>query len=308
MQPMAALDFNLAGDEPQEVGLGELMCLLLLLRHPVGNVVMVTDRQSVWDGWTTRVWKRLDSRTTYPAVWREIGSLADELVRIVHVVKVESHCDDDEVREGFTSPVLRALNNMADERAGARAAAIAVPADVVEANRRIQNQAVCILEHAAEAMVEAKLASPPLGRFARERHRVRAPQACAVAGHSCPRGLSGRLLAGRSCCTCHQRFPVTNLVKWFEGHPCPGPPPLPAPSGFRILPAEARVAMGARDIHPSHVPAWHEATQVWACLACGSYSTRRLYKLAKVCLPPTSAGHRTLRLLEDGQVPWTVRH
>ena len=190
-RPIAAIDFKLAGDDPQEVGLGELMCLLLHLGHSTGNVVMVTDRQSVWDGWTAKVWEHLDSRTTYPAVWREIGALAAGLDRIVHVVKVESHCDDDEVRQGFTSGTLRALNDMADERAGARATAIAVAADTVAANRRIQGLATGILEHAAEAMVQAKLASPPLARVAKERHLVKAPQACMEAGHSCPRGYRG---------------------------------------------------------------------------------------------------------------------
>ena len=64
LRPIAAIDFNLAEDEPQEVGLGELMCLLLLLRHSRGNVLMVTDRESVWEGWTERVWTRLDARQT----------------------------------------------------------------------------------------------------------------------------------------------------------------------------------------------------------------------------------------------------
>ena len=322
-QAVATVKFALTGAR-QEVGRGELRCLLEALERTTGGLCFVTDRQSVSDGWQERRWEKLGHATCDADLWRRVGQHAAAARRPIVVLKTESHVTDADLAEGFSTPTLRRGNEAADTLAGQAAERQAVGVAARTSWRNTKCRAADVRKRGRAVLVAMWEKTPPIkGAPVATRPRLRPEVAIAnsvtASGHiiEAAPGCS----QGQRCRRCLVGIPAVRRRKWLRTHPCaaaggPGDGSREEETaagtraqqqggqgGTAAAASRAAVTIGNLDTHESHdarFVAEPLGWDRWVCYRCGCTARVKLQALARPCVAPTATGAKVLDRLAKG--------
>ena len=157
---VASHTWTLVHDE-QAVPRGELECLLVAL-ITVGEdvpLIYITDSSSVKDGWDKDLGPGMKMSHENRDLWCSVHRRRRRAPTTV--LKVESHVCEEDMRLGYSLPLLTAGNDAADKHAGARALELAPPEGRVRHYDTVLKEAKLIQERAMAAMALAIEAAPP---------------------------------------------------------------------------------------------------------------------------------------------------
>ena len=303
---LAAMDFTIPGE--QEVGRGELYALVVAMEKTWCDITYVTDRLSVWQLWHRRPWfdaLAFHSKDPIDLV-RRIGANLAERLRRVTVIWTESHADDKEIQQAFSTPLLAAGNGLADARASAKAEEVEIDAGIADKYleyltlaERVRPRAVlCVLASRDATPEHQKVDIAKLGVSITPRQQV---------VHDSAHVLSYTASGAWQCSRCNCVVPLAGRTAWLQANPCKiyAVSPLAGGAALRLAMDLGDIPiLGAHLAHPSHAIAWFQAACAWGCYACGAWSTTRCQKLGQSCTRRrTLHGQRAVKALLAGQLP-----
>ena len=271
------------------------------IRHAYSNLFFITDRQSVWQYFERRVWRRRLHEVCNPQVWKEIGQLVEGSERVIQVVKTESHLKERDIALGYGTRFLATANGMAGRRANEAASLVQVDEGIVKRAEALEALAVLVLRRAARAAIAAAAASRCEGKGVRiSTASGYCPTATAIrrSGHSLSFLAGTRTLI---CTTCKQALPGRRVIAWLQLHPCL----LREGAEADCSGTQYKVTVAGREAHPSHSLAWSQSSSYWYCIRCRGTAALAMRSLGRECTSQQGfEGRRALKRIAKDLMPW----